>query len=187
MAVHRDSPIGALVAIGLLAATGGAAFSQAPSGESVFARFCELDSQGAQLTPEGWQRVAALFVKPGAPRRSRIIVTDGGGRLRPAPEGERVGVGREYVMFGQIELPQVRFSAASGLPPRAKIREEGIYAVKISGPGGQVEWRLEGPVPEPHLAVDAAIRYVTGVRASTKDAAIRKGADATLAALGRLR
>jgi hypothetical protein len=186
--MHHAFMIRTLAAIGLLAATGGRVLSQTPSAADVFARFCELDSQDAQLTRDGWQKIAALFVNPGTPRRGRIIVTDDrGGPLLPAPEGRKIGVGRLYILFGQIELPRVRFSAVDGLPPGAKIKEEGLYVVKISGPGGTEEWRIEGPVPEPHLTVIAAIRYVTEVRASTKDAAIRKNADETLAALKRFR
>jgi hypothetical protein len=74
-----------------------------------------------------------------------------------------------------------------GLPPGAKIREEGLYAVRVPGPGGTEDWRIEGPVPEPHLTVDAAIRYVTKIRTDTKDATIRKNADETLATLKRFR
>ena len=40
----------------------------------------------------------------------------------------------------------------------------------------------QGPVPEPHLTVDTAIRYATDLRASAKDAAVR-----TNAALKRFR
>ena len=57
----------------------------------------------------------------------------------------------------------------------------------MPGPGGTVDWRIEGPVPEPRLGVEAAIRYVTEVRANTKDAAMRKNADQTLASLRRFR
>jgi hypothetical protein len=126
-------------------------------------------------------------VNPGTPRHDRIIVTDRGGQLRPAPEGGKVGVGREHLQYGQIDLPQIRFSAVDGLPPGAKIREAFMYVVKVTGPGGGQEWRIEGPVPEPHLTVDAAIRYVNEIRANTKDATIRKNADRTLAALKHIR
>jgi hypothetical protein len=185
--MHRAFAIKTAAAIGLLAATGRPAFPQPPSAENVFARFCELDSQGGQLTPEGWQKIVALFVNPGAPRHNRIIVTDRGGQLRPAPEGGKVGVGREYIQYGQIDLPEVRFSAVDGIPPGAKIREALMYVVKMSGPGGAEELRIEGPVPEPHLTVDAAIRYVAGILADTKDAATRRNADRTLAALKHIR
>jgi hypothetical protein len=185
--MHGAFALRIVTAVGLMAATGGPALPQVPSAEDVFARFCELDSQGGQLTSDGWQKIAALFVNPGTPRHDRIIVTDRGGQLRPAPEGGKVGVGREHLQYGQIDLPQIRFSAVDGLPPGAKIREAFMYVVKVTGPGGAQEWRIEGPVPEPHLTVDAAIRYVNEIRANTKDATIRKNADRTLAALKHIR
>jgi hypothetical protein len=180
--MHRALTIRALAAIGLLAATRGTVLSQTPSAGDVFARFCKLDAQGGQLTDEGWQKIAALFVNPGKPRRDRIIVTDGGGPLGPTPEGGKIAVGREYIHFGHIDLPQVRFSNGE-FPPGTMIREQGSYVVKVPGPGGAAEWRIEGPVPEPKITVDAAIRYVTELRANAKDPVIRKNADRTLAAL----
>lgn len=184
--MYRAHMITALAAVGLLVATGIPALPQTRSADAVFARFCELDSHGAQLTSDGWQKIAALFVNPGPPRRDRIIVTnDRGGPLRSTPEGAKVDVGREYIWLGQIALPQVRFSDADA---GIKVVEAvGIHMVKVSGPSGTEEWRIEGPVPEPHLTVDAAIRYVAGILANTKDADIRKNADRTLAALKRLR
>ena len=160
--------------------------AQTRSAEDVFARFCELDSQGGQLTADGWQRIAALFVNPGSPRRDRIIVSDSGGLLLPAPQAERVAGGREYIEYGQIDVQSVRFSTVSGLPPGVKIRTE-FEAVRTQGPGGAVEWRIKGPLPEPVVTVDAAIRYVSEVKAKTRDAAIRKNAERTLAALKHFR
>jgi hypothetical protein len=63
-------------------------------------------------------------------------------------------------------------------------RGSGEISRQAGGPG---QWRIEGPVPEPHLTVDTAIRYVAELRASVKDPAIRRNADNTLAALKRLR
>lgn len=183
--MHRNLTIEALT-IALLAATNSSLWSQTHSPEHIFALFVKLDSQGAQLTSDGWQEVAALFVTPGAPRRSRIFVTDGGGPGRPTPEGKKVGFVRDYLQFGHIELPQLHFSAADGSPGGAHLRA-GFDLVKVSGPNGELEWRIEGPVPEPVVTIDAAIRYVIEVRANTKDAVLRNNADRTLAALRRLR
>jgi hypothetical protein len=184
--MHQAFTIRLLAAIGLLAATTAPAFSQAPPDRDVFALFCKLDAQSGQLTDDGWQKIAALFVNPGKPRRDRIIISDGGGPLRSTPEGGKLGVGREYIRFGQIDFPQVRFSNGE-LPPGAKIREGGLHVIKVSGPGAPEEWRIEGPVPLPVVTVNAAIRYVIEIRTNTKDAVIKKNADRTLAALRRFR
>jgi hypothetical protein len=175
----------AIAAVGLMAATRGPMLSQTPSAEDVFARFCKLDAQGGQLTHDGWRQIAALFVNPGTPRLHKIFVTGRSGPLGPEPEeGKRkIGVGREYIRLGQIDLPQVRFSADA--PGTMMIEAVGMYMVKISGPGGAEEWRIDGPVPEPVVTADAAIRYITEIRANTKDAIIRKNATRTLAALRR--
>ena len=43
-----------------------------------------------------------------------------------------------------------------------------MHGVKVSNSSGVGQWRIEGPVPEPVVTVDAAIKYVTGVHMSTK-------------------
>jgi hypothetical protein len=154
--------------------------------KEVFARFCKLDAQGSQLNPDGWQELAALFVNPGRPQRKRIIVSDGGGPLRPSTESGRIGVGREYIQYGQIDLPQLRFSAANGLPPNIKVRT-GMYMVKLPSTSGAEEWRIEGPVPEPVVNVDAAIMFIMKQRDETSDPAIEANANRTLATLRRFR
>ena len=179
---HYKQRLVALVIVWMLAAV---SHSQGLSPDGVFARFCDLDVHGAQLTSDGWEKVAALFVNPGKPRRERIIVADRTEPLRSTPEGEKFGVGREYIRLGQIKLPQVRFSAEE---PGVRIVEMGpLYVIRVPGLGGTTEWRIEGPVPHPVVNVEAAIRYVTAVVQTTQDAAIKKDAEHTLAALKRLR
>ena len=88
--------------------------SQTQSADEVFARFCKLDAQGGQLTPDGWRKIAALFLNPGPPRLDRIIVSDGGGPLRSTPGAGKIAVGREYIEYGQIDLPQLAFPRCMG-------------------------------------------------------------------------
>jgi hypothetical protein len=153
------------------------------SGEQVFARFCKLDAQGGQLTADGWRNIAALFVNPGNRRLGRIVVTDGAGPRGASHEGEKIGVGRDYIKVGQIDIPRLRFSAVEGLPAGVIVREDFGYLLKVPGANGVQKWRIGGPVPEPRVTVETAIRYVTEVRAKTIDAAIKRNADRTLAAL----
>jgi hypothetical protein len=61
-----------------------------------------------------------------------------------------------------------------------------LYVVKQSE-GESGESRIEGPMPCPHLSVDAAIRYVTELRRNATSDTLRKNADKALASLKRLR
>jgi hypothetical protein len=108
-----------------------------------------------------------------ADRRDRIIVTDGGGPFLPTATVCTAEVAAEYIQFGQIDLKSARFSVADGLPSGAKVRM-GFRIVKTPGYGGTVKWKIARPVPEPHVSLDAAIRYVTELRASSRDSVIRK-------------
>ena len=73
--MHRAFVLCALAGLVLCGSTAGTPASpQQQSPRDVLDQFCELDAQGKQLTPGGWNKVARLFVAPGAPRRERIIV-----------------------------------------------------------------------------------------------------------------
>lgn len=193
MVMHRAFIVRVLAGVGLLIPTGRSMLSQEPSARDVLERFCELDAQGEQLTPDGWQKVAALFVTPGAPRRDRVIVVRDFVVSRPALEKGRAEFYVEYIELGRIDLSAMRFSAP--LPAGIKVRA-GFYVIKQSGRGyrgassqveGRAEWRIKGPVPEPHLTVDTAIRYATEFRDNARDVTVRRNADKTLAALKRFR
>ena len=180
-----------LASIGLLVGGGGRLFSQASQASDVLERFCSLDARGEQLTPDGWQKVAALFEAPASPRRDKVIVVKDFVVSLPAVEKGRDDFYVEYIQLGVIEPSQARFSA---LPP-VKVRA-GFSVVRQSAPGSgrgtteaeaPGEWRITGPVPEPHLTVDAATRYASGLRANARDAATRKNADHMIVALKRLR
>jgi hypothetical protein len=177
--------------IGLLVAGGGQLFSQALSARDVLKRFCDLDARGEQLTPDGWQKVAALFVAPASPRRDKVLVVKDFVVSLPAVEKGRDDFYVEYIQLGLIEPSRARFSF---LPPM-KVRE-GFSVVRQSTPRSgrgtteaeePGEWRIKGPVPEPHLTVDAATRYASELRANARDAVTRKNADHMIAALKRLR
>jgi hypothetical protein len=188
--VHR-SCVWILAGTGLLVVAGGQLFSQASSARDVLKRFCDLDARGEQLTPDGWQKVAALFVAPASPRRDKVLVVKDFVVSLPAVEKGRDDFYVEYIQLGLIEPSQARFSA---LPP-VKVRA-GFSVVREPAPGAgrgtteaekPGEWRITGPVPAPHLTVDTATRYASELRANARDAATRNNADQMLAALKRLR
>jgi hypothetical protein len=175
----------------LLIAISGSMLSQAPSARDVLVRFCDLDSQGEQLTPDGWQKVAALFVSPGAPRHDKITVVRDFVVSRPALKKGNAEFYVEYIQLGRIDPSQARFSP---LPPM-KVRA-GFNVIRqsaagsggaLSHAGGPAEWRIAESVPEPHLTVDTAIRFATKLHANARDVAIRGNADKMLAALKRFR
>jgi hypothetical protein len=141
----------------------------------------ELDAQGEQLTPGGWQKLAAQFSAPGAPRLGTIVVVGDFVVSRPVLEKNRARFYVEYIQLGRIDPSQARFFP---LPP-VKVRAE-FFVIGQSprGSGGAsrqleepAEWRIEGPMPDPHLTVDAAIRYTTELRTNATNDTIGKNAD----------
>lgn len=198
VSVHRLFIVMAIVGIGIVVAAMVPALPQEASARDVLLRFCDLDAQGEQLTADGWQKVAALFTTPGTPRRERIMVArdfvvSPGSEQGRSTLGERmVGFHVEYTLLGLIDSSQARFSP---IPPTVHV-EPSLFvvrqSVRRSGKASRwveesVEWRIEETVPEPHLGVDAALRYATELRANAREVVIRRNADKMLAALKRFR
>lgn len=178
--MDRFPIIRALAVAALLLAAAGSLLPQTPSAKDIVIRFCLLDEQGEQLTSEGWQTVAALFAKPGTRRYKKIIVVRDFVVSPPRMDNGRAEFYAEYVQIGEIDIQEMRFSTPA--PPGIKVRA-GLYTVRQ--PGGN--WMIEGPVPMPHVNVATAIRFVTQLRTQAEDAATRRNADRTLAALKRFR
>jgi hypothetical protein len=177
--------------MGLLLVTIGSLFSQAPSAKDILARFCELDAQGGQLSPEGLEKAAALFVTPGAPRREKILVVKDFVISDPVFDNRRAQFYVEYFEVGRIDPSSARFSSL----PRMKVRVA-FDLVKGSGiksghdssqAEGPADWRIAGSMPAPHLTIDAAILYAAERGTNAKDAGIRQNADKSVTALKRLR
>jgi hypothetical protein len=178
MMTHRLSTILALAATGLVIPPRDSAVAQELSARDFAIRYCELESRGETLSPDGWQRMAALFVAPGAPWHDRVMVVRDFGVSRPLPEQGRIGFVVSYRPFGEIDPSEARFSPL----PQSLYVKGGFFVVKQS-----TGWRIEGPMPQPHLTVDTAIRYATELRANAKEVAIRKNADRMISMLKRLR
>jgi hypothetical protein len=187
---NRSPVIRMLVGYGLLA-TNYVALSQEPGAEDIVMRFCQLDAQGEQLTPNGWHKMETLFATPVVPRPDKIMVIKDFVVSHGFPEKDKVGFVVDYTPVGSIDLSEGIFSP---LPPTLQVRVD-LFVNQVRpesrGTSGQAaehaEWRIQGPPPEPHLRVHATIQYLSRERANAKDAHFRKNADQTLATLKRLR
>ena len=160
---------------GFLSLAGTLALAQAKP-ENVLKRFCELDVEGRQLTPEGRQEIAKLFVAPTTPQPNIIVVVRDFVISPPALNGRQAEFYVEYLTLGRLELSGATFTR---LPP-LKVRAGFDLVVSDDG-----MWRIGGAPPEPHLNVASAIRYATQLRDASKDEGIRKNADKTIRALKR--
>ena len=178
MVAYRCFITRALASMALLITAEGAAICQESPPRDVLVRFSKLDAQGGQLSTEGWQKIAELFVAPGIPRRDQITVVRDFVVSLPKLEKAASEFYVEYIQLGQIDASTARFSPL----PTMKVRA-GFYLIKDS----EARWRIEGPVPEPHLTVDAAIRYASDLLANAGDVSSRRRADRLLAALKRFR
>jgi hypothetical protein len=175
------------IKVSLLGALSAQLLAQAPSSRDILERFCQLDAEGEQLNTGGCERVAALFVVPGPPRHESIVVVKDFVVSRPVVEKDGDEFYVEYIQLGRIDLSRALFSALPSMKVRAGFSLVRQSPSGAGGSGAIAEWRIAGPMPEPHLTVEAAIRYATDLRAHAKKAPIRKNADRMLAALSWLR
>lgn len=178
-----------LVFIGLLFAVN-SALSQELTARDAIVRYCKLDGQGAQLTASGWKQVRALFTTSGVPPRGRIMVIRDFVVSRPFPEKGKTGFIVDYTPVGWIDLLRAGFQP---LPRTLEVRSD-LFVIGIPGSSEKLkqrgkpdEWLIEGPIPQPRVTIDAAIRCLTELRASAKDVVIRKNAGKTIVALKALR
>lgn len=167
-------------------------FSQALSPKHVVTRFCDLDTQGEQLSPEGWSNIAALFVTPGSPRRDRItvvrnfVISD----TDSSQSNGRAQLYVEYVELGRIDRSTASFSPLPGMKVRVLLE---LVRAPIAGPGERsglgehlTNWLIAGPVPEPRLTVARATHYASELLENAKNDAARRSAERLLDVLRRL-
>ena len=159
----------------------------------VLVRFCELDSQGKQLSSDGWQEIASLFTAATEPRWDKIIVFRDYVVSLPALSGPRAEFYVEYINLAQLDPSTARLS----LVPPIMVRDgfdlvlgNQHSAIQSAGSVRQANmpegWRIEGSPPVPHLTVQAAIRFVTELRNKARNNVVKKNADRSLATLNRL-
>jgi hypothetical protein len=156
-------------------------------------------ARGELLTERGWAAAAGFFVQPIKPFNNRLIkvVSNYYGVNSESTTGTKASVQMEFTDEGQIGV-DLRY-----IPPPAQTTYKTSMSYNlVAGPGytmmygpdgktlvekkelkGVTIWRIEGPPPPPWGTVNSAIRYVLEARSRTKDPALKKNADETLAKL----
>jgi hypothetical protein len=185
---------GILLALGVVTLTASTLTEEPP--RDVLQKFCELDAQGKQMTPSGWEEIAALFTQPKSARRDRIVVVRDFVVSRPALTIDRAEFYVEYIYLGQLDPSLLLFSRGPGQPSSPVKVRDGFYLVRTqkgstAGQSGAAPeratatWLIQGAPPDPHLTPDAAIRYVTELRNKATDELAKKNASKTLIILKR--
>jgi len=187
MTFHRSLVRRFLTGAGLIVATSGPLLPQTPSPRDILNRFCDLDGHGEQLSPGGWEKLAALFLTPGTPRRDIVTVVKDFVVSNPAFDGNKAEFYVEYLELGQIDQSNLVFSTLPAVNVRVMFTLVRTPKTGSDREDGS-EWRIaRRGVPEPHLTVAAAIGYATELRAKAKDAVARQDANKLLATLKGLR
>jgi hypothetical protein len=157
----------------------------APACERVVQTFLELDGEGAQLTAAGQQKVASLFTQRGAPSTDRVSVVSDDvvvGPIEHAPNS-RMRVMLEYIYLGALTLVDTSYD---NKPGGIKSRNSFVLSVVEGAPASPV-CQIEGTPPPPQLTLSAAIRHVTALRDSARDAVERRRLTRALNGLERER
>jgi hypothetical protein len=161
----------------------GLAKASTKSPKDVVEQFVKMDVEGARLTPEGWHDADALFVKPSEPPQLEILVVIAWRyAVSEAPDkGDKTQFLMGYEEVGRVSTSSLHFAPSNSGDVMWSFEKYTIVSTDMP-----LEWRIDGVQPvEMHLSADAAIRYVTQMRARTSDPAIQKNADRALAKLSR--
>lgn len=151
---------------------------------AVVGDFCKMDADGKLLTSNGRRDIAALFAQPGPMRPEKIrVVAKYSLSYASIADDNTAGVRAMYTFLGSLDTSG-RFEPESAGPMEIK-----DFSLVLAGGSSSASpiWKLDGPVPAPSVTVATAVRYVTELRDSTKDPAVRRNADRTLAILKRPR
>jgi len=170
------------------------------SPKDIVEQFVKMDVEGERLTLEGWHRADALFTKPSKPPHPEVLVVIAK-RYAVSAATDKANTTEYYMGYeevGRIDTNSLRFAPSnSGIETRSFDKYTVVLSAvnripetaKANGHEGTAssEWRIDGTQPTAmHLTAAAAMRYVTQMRDKTKDPAIKKNANQTLAKLKRL-
>jgi hypothetical protein len=172
--------------------------ADAKSPKAVVASFVEVETEGGRLTPEGWRKASAFFVRssPFTPDTTIVVIEKSYSVWDPMvipPNTTSVTV--EIRPLGQIDsilrytAPTRRFYKTSRhfnlvqTDHRWEVGAKGEPSKKVTVP---MQWLIDGPNDTLMLDVATAIRYVTDRRDKTSDPTVKSNADKTLASLAKL-
>jgi hypothetical protein len=195
--------LGVILLLSTTALTAQSVKADTRSPKQVVEDYWKLETGGGRLTTEGWNQASRFFLRPSPIPSKRVIVV----------VGKDYSVWNPVITNGTAEvIVGFQDSCNCNLDPELKlVPSKTISAIKtsvrfnlvltsrhseIDSQGravreveGAPEWRIDvystnSPI---WLTVDAAIRYLTGVRDEIKDPNIQKNADVSLEKLKRLR
>jgi hypothetical protein len=178
------------------------------SPQQVVEELWKVATQGAMLTPEGWDQTARGFAdypipSPGSPvvhdvhssKKSILVMSNDWGILDCTIKGDRAEVVMGYYDAGRID-PLLRYSPGQDFGPMGKTAMQFTlvfapvrYPSYTSGGNvlrvdkimtGPAAWQIEKTSAFRWTTVNTAIRYVLEMRAKTNNPAIKKNADETL-------
>ena len=164
-----------------LGATAQTPQSHGKATELVVTQYEKLISDGALLTPEGWNRAAKLFAQPTPyPQQGVVFLTSTAGSLGEMwLKGDRAQVETKWTdYFGSIDSA-LRYKPPQG--PHVTMTSYVFHMVFTNG-----EWKIEDPLRDRWATVNRAILYVITMRDRSSDAVIKKNANETIAILKRL-
>jgi hypothetical protein len=147
----------------------------------VVVRYEELVSNGALLTPEGWEKAAALFKSATPyPACGEILIKSTGGSVGEtwARDNKAEVQERWTDLFGTID------STLRYRPPNRDASAT-IFIYRLAGVGQ--EWKFDATMNQRIATPEQALRYIGEMREKTMDPAVRANADKTSAALKKMK
>jgi hypothetical protein len=168
--------------------------------ERVVVQYEALVKSGAFLNPEGWKNAAKLYARsnPYPPDGEISLMTVGGTLGEMWLKDNRAEVETKWTdYYGTIDsslryrppqspVPVVMTTFVFDLTYTNKHVEIGARGETQSEATGPWEWKIDVPEMKRWATIDRAIEYVTQMRDSSDNPAIKKNADKTIASLKRL-
>lgn len=147
----------------------------------VVVRYEELVSTGALLTPEGWEKAAALFKSATPyPASGEILIKSTGGTVGEtwARDNKAEVQEKSTDFFGTID------STLRYRPPN-RDASAAIFIYRLAGV--DQEWKFAANMNQRIATPEQALRYIAEMRDKTTDPSMRANADKTIAALKKMK